>query len=207
MIIRMLTLGAVETNCYVVGCEETRDGVIIDPSDDAARILRTVVEERLTIRYVLNTHAHFDHILANAAVVSSTGAPLALHPLDLPLLRERGGALLFGIQAPASPEPDLLLEEGMTLAFGTHTLRVLFTPGHTRGHVCFHEPTEEVLFAGDLLFAGSVGRTDLPGGDHDTLLRSIEEKIRPLVAATRVYSGHGPATTVGEELAHNPWLQ
>ena len=207
MIIRMLTLGAVETNCYIVGCEETRKGVIIDPCDEAEKILEIVEDEGLHIEYVLNTHAHFDHILANGPVVSATGAPLALHPLDLPLLRERGGASLFGIDAPRSPEPDMELEEGGIISFGTHNLEVLFTPGHSPGHVSFYEKQEGVLFDGDVVFAGSVGRTDLPGASTEVLMRSINEKIRPLPAETKLFPGHGPPTTLADELRHNPFLQ
>ena len=125
MTIEMLTLGAVETNCYIVGCDATHEGVIIDPCDEAERILRKVEEMGLTIRYVLNTHAHFDHILANGAVVTATGAPLALHPLDLPLLRARGGAGFFGMDVPASPEPDMALEEGQRIEFGEDTAFLL----------------------------------------------------------------------------------
>ena len=109
--------------------------------------------------------------------MKATGAPLAIHPLDIPLLREGGGAKSFGIQVPPAPEPDIELAEGDTLSFGTHTFEVLFTPGHTRGHVSFYEPKVGIIFDGDVLFAGSIGRTDLPGGDHETLMNSITEKL------------------------------
>jgi glyoxylase-like metal-dependent hydrolase (beta-lactamase superfamily II) len=207
MTITSLTLGAVETNCYILGCETTHEGVIIDPCDEARRILDAVDAAGLTIRYILNTHAHFDHILANGAVMEATGAPLALHPLDLPLLRARGGAEFFGMEVPASPEPQIELAEGQEIEFGTHTLKVLFTPGHTPGHVSFYEAQEGALFDGDVVFAGSVGRTDLPGGSTTVLMKTIREKILPLPEDTRLYPGHGPATTLGDELRHNPFLQ
>jgi glyoxylase-like metal-dependent hydrolase (beta-lactamase superfamily II) len=207
MTIELLTLGAVETNCYVVGCEQTAEGVVIDPCDEADRILQVIERLGLTVRYVLNTHAHFDHILANGAVVAATGAPLALHPLDLPLLRAKGGAEFFGMDVQASPDPDIELKEGQTISFGSHTLEVIFTPGHTPGHVSFYEASEGALFDGDVVFAGSVGRTDLPGGSTSVLMETIREKIRPLPPQTRLFPGHGPPTTVGEELAHNPFLR
>lgn len=206
MIVKQLPLGVIQTNCYIVGCEETGEGVVIDPGDEAGRVLAEVKTAGLTIKYVLNTHAHFDHIMANADVVRATGAPLALHPLDLPLLRQRGGAGFFGMTAPASPEPDIELAEGDTIAFGRHTFEVLFTPGHTPGHVSFYERSQGIIFDGDVLFAGGIGRTDLPGGDYETLMESITEKLMTLPDDTVVCSGHGPVTTIGRERAGNPWL-
>ncbi|HXV99703.1 MAG TPA: MBL fold metallo-hydrolase, partial [Anaerolineae bacterium] len=160
----------------------------------------------LTIKYILNTHAHFDHILANAPLVKATGAPLALHPLDLPLLRQNGGASLFGFEVSASPEPDLMLAEGDMISFGTYTFQVLFTPGHTPGHVSFYEAKAGIVFDGDVLFAGGIGRTDLPGGDYETLMASINNNLMILPDETVVCSGHGPVTTIGRERATNPWL-
>jgi glyoxylase-like metal-dependent hydrolase (beta-lactamase superfamily II) len=204
--VKQLPVGAIGTNCYLVGCEATKEGIIIDPGDEAERILAEVEAAGLTIKYILNTHAHFDHILANGPVVQATGAPLALHPLDLPLLRHKGGAELFGLDAPFSPEPDIALAEGDALSFGTHTFQVLFTPGHTPGHVSFYEANAGIIFDGDVLFAGGIGRTDLPGGDYETLLNSINEKLMVLPDETIVCSGHGPVTTIGHERSSNPWL-
>lgn len=206
MIVKQLPLGVIQTNCYVVGCAATGEGVVIDPADEAGRILAAVKAAGLTIKYILNTHAHFDHILANEALVKATGAPLALHPLDLPLLRQNGGASFFGLDAPPSPEPDLELAEGDTISFGRHTLEVLFTPGHTPGHVSFYERSQSIIFDGDVLFAGGIGRTDLPGGDFETLMHSITEKLMVLPDETTVCSGHGPITTIGRERRSNPWL-
>ena len=206
MLVKQLPLGVIQTNCYVVGCEETKEGVVIDPGDQADLILKVVKAEGLTIKYILNTHAHFDHIMANADMVKATGAPLALHPLDLPLLRANGGAALFGMEAPPSPEPDMELAEGDTITFGTHTFEVIYTPGHTIGHVSFYEAGEAIIFDGDVLFAGGIGRTDLPGGDYETLMTSINEKLMVLPDETVVCSGHGPITTIGQERASNPWL-
>ncbi|MBN1994792.1 MAG: MBL fold metallo-hydrolase [Anaerolineae bacterium] len=206
MIIKQLPVGPVQANCYIVGCEETGEGVVIDPGDEADLILAEIKESDLTIKYILNTHAHFDHIVANGPLVEATGAPLALHPLDLPLLRENGGAGFFGLQVPPGPEPDLALAEGDTLVFGRHMLEVLFTPGHSPGHVSFYEAKEGVLFDGDVLFAGGIGRADLPGGSYETLMASINEKLMVLPDETIVCSGHGPVTTIGQERATNPWL-
>ena len=197
MIIRQLPLGQLQTNCYIAGCEETRKAIVIDPGDEAGRILSELDHLKLEVVYILNTHAHFDHIGANAALVKATGAPLAIHKLDVPLLKERGGAKLYGLEIPASPEPELLLSEGTVISFGKMSLRTLFTPGHTPGHVSFYD--EGVLFDGDVLFAGGMGRTDLPGGSQKDLMESIEKKLMVLPDDTVVYSGHGPTTTIGQE--------
>ncbi len=206
MIIKQLPVGPLQTNCYIVGCEETKEGVVVDPGDEGERILAEVEELDLTIKYILNTHAHFDHILANNFLVKATAASLALHPLDLPLLKQSGGAQLFGFDAPPSPEPDIELAEGETIIFGTHTLQVFLTPGHTPGHVSFYEANPGVIFDGDVLFAGGIGRTDLPGGDYETLMASINEKLMTLPDETVVCSGHGPVSTIGQERSSNPWL-
>jgi hydroxyacylglutathione hydrolase len=207
LIIVTLPVGLIQTNCYVIGCEETKEGAVIDPGGDAERILAEVERQGLTIRYVLNTHAHFDHIEANGAIVQATGARLALHPKDRPLLEAAGGAALFGLQADPSPAPDLDLGDGDELEVGTVRLHVLYTPGHTPGHVSFYEPDEGVLFDGDVLFYRGIGRTDLPGGSWPQLRDSIERVLFSLPDDTVVYSGHGPVTTIGEEKRLNPWLR
>ncbi|MBN1219390.1 MAG: MBL fold metallo-hydrolase [Anaerolineae bacterium] len=206
MIIKQLPVGPIQANCYIVGCEETREGVVIDPGEEADLILAEIENEGLTIKYILNTHAHFDHILANGPLVEATGARLALHPLDLPLLRQGGGAGFFGLEVPFGPDPDMELAEGDTIRFGQHALKVLFTPGHSPGHVSFYEANEGVIFDGDVLFAGGIGRADLPGGNYETLMTSITEKLMVLPDETVVCSGHGPVTTIGQERANNPWL-
>jgi glyoxylase-like metal-dependent hydrolase (beta-lactamase superfamily II) len=206
VIVIQIPVGMVQTNCYIAGCEETKEGVVIDPGDDGDRIMEQVEKAGLTIKYVLNTHAHFDHILANDYVMKATGAPLAIHPLDLPMLRSGGGASAFGLHVEPGPEPDIELAEGDTISFGTHTFEVLFTPGHTVGHVSFYEAKVGIIFDGDVLFAGGIGRTDLPGGDYGTLINSINEKLMVLPDDTTVCSGHGPVTTIGRERASNPFL-
>jgi hydroxyacylglutathione hydrolase len=207
VIIVTLPVGLIETNCYVVGCEETKEGVVIDPGGHPQRILAEVERQGLAIKYVLNTHAHFDHTDSNGAIVVATGAPLALHAADRPILAAAGGAALFGIQADPGPPPDVELHDGDELEIGKLRFRVLYTPGHSPGHVCFYEATEGVLFDGDVLFYRGMGRYDLPGGNLQQLLHSIQDVLFALPDGTVVYPGHGPATTIGEEKRLNPWLR
>ena len=207
MIIATLPVGIIQTNCYIVGCPETKECAIIDPGGHAERILAEVERQGLSVKYVLNTHAHFDHTDANGAMIRATGATLALHPLDLPLLKAAGGAAVFGMQAEPSPLPDLELQDGDDLEVGTLRFKVLHTPGHTPGHVCFYEETEGALFDGDVLFYRSIGRTDLPGGNFQQMMNSIQGVLFALPEETVVYSGHGPATAIGDEKRLNPWLR
>ena len=205
MIIHTIQVGITQTNCYVVGCEETRAGIVIDPGDNPQRILKTIADSGLTIRYVLNTHCHFDHMGANAEIVAATGAPLALHPAELPLLQARGGADLFGVQVSTSPMPDVELEPDQMLQVGTLHVQVLHTPGHSPGSLTFYLAEENVAFDGDVLFHMGIGRTDLPGGSFDTLMHSIRAVLFTLPDETAIYPGHGPSTTVGQEKRANPW--
>lgn len=207
MIIITLPVGMIQTNCYIVGCEQTKQGAIIDPGGHPERILGEVERHGLQIKYVLNTHAHFDHTDANRVILEATGAALAMHPRERPLLEASGGAAFFGLRADASPPPDQELHDGDELEVGTLRFQVLHTPGHTPGHVCFYEPSEGVLFDGDLLFHQGVGRTDLPGGSWQQLMDSIQRLLLTLPDETVVYSGHGPATTLGQEKKLNPWLR
>ena len=209
MIVKMLPVGPLLTNCYIVGCEETKEGAIIDPGGDADRILATVEETGLRIKYVINTHGHFDHILANRKVVEATGAKLAIHPKDEPMLLAKlsGLANFFGLGGIIpSPSPDLLLEEGDELLVGKLRFKVLHTPGHSPGSVSLYNDEEGVVFAGDVLFNGGIGRTDLPGGSYRTLMESIRSKLLALPDETIVYPGHGPPTTIGKERRSNPFL-
>ena len=207
MIISVLPVGLIQTNCYIVGCEETKEGAIIDPGGNPDRILAEVDRLGLEIKYILNTHAHFDHTDANGALVEATGAPLALHPQERALLEAAGGAALFGLHADPSPAPDLDLQDGDELTVGQLRFEVLHTPGHTPGHVCFHEPNERILFDGDVLFFRGVGRTDLPGGSWQQLMHSIQDVLFALPDDTVVCSGHGQKTTIGDEKRSNPWLR
>ena len=207
MVFASLPVGLIQTNCYIVGCEETKEGAVIDPGGHPERILAEVERHGLAIKYVLDTHAHFDHTDANGAIVQATRASLALHPEDRPLLKSSGGAALFGMRADPSPPPDLELHGGDKVEVGTLCFQVLHTPGHTPGHVCFYEADEGIVFDGDVLFYRGIGRTDLPGGSWQQLLESIQGVLLALPDNTIVYSGHGPATTIGEEKRLNPWLR
>ena len=206
VIVKTLPVGLTQANCYIVGCEKTKLGAIIDPGDEGKRILEAVDDSSLKITHVLLTHAHFDHIGAADEVVKATGARLALHPQDLPLLNAGGGATFFGLPSPPIPDASLQLEADQEIAVGELTLRVLHTPGHSPGHVTFYEPNQGVIFDGDVLFAQGIGRADLPGGSYETLMRSIQGSLMTLPDETVVYSGHGPATTIGRERVMNPWL-
>lgn len=201
-----LPLGPLQTNCYVVAEDAARSAVVIDPGAEAGRVLAALQKNLWTATHILLTHAHFDHIGGVAGVKAATGAALALHRLDLPLLRAKGGAPLFGMDIPASPEPELFVEPGQTLTCGPLTFQVLFVPGHTPGHVAYYCAAAGAVFSGDVLFQDSIGRTDLPGGDYAALMRSIKDTLFTLPDATAVYSGHGPATTLGAERHGNPFL-
>lgn len=206
MIVVPLPVGVIQTNCYIVACDETLEAAVIDPGGHPERILAEVERRGLQVTYILNTHGHFDHTDGNSALKAATGAPLAMHPADVPLLQASGGAAWFGLRGDPSPPPDLELADGDELAVGTLRFQVLHTPGHTPGHVSFYEPSAGVVFDGDVLFARGVGRTDLPGGSWNQLLDSIRRVLFALPDETKVYSGHGPATTIGAEKRGNPWL-
>ncbi len=205
MIVKTLCVGMLQTNCYIVGCEETKEGVIIDPGGNAKRILAEVEKLGLKIKYIINTHGHFDHTLANKEVVKATGAPLAIHSADAPMLTQGGGAIFFGIIGKASPPADIMLEEGQILALGNVELEVLHTPGHSPGSICLYNEEEGVLFDGDVLFNMGIGRTDLPGGNYNLMMDSLQ-RLLTLPDETMVYPGHGPPTTIGRERRSNPFL-
>jgi hydroxyacylglutathione hydrolase len=206
MILRGFPVGPVGANCYIVGGGDTQDVFVIDPGDEADRILETLT--RLNVRpiAIVNTHGHFDHLQAVDAVRRATGAPFWIHEAERETL-DQGPArakMLFGIDLPPSPTPDRWLTEGDRLAVGNLTLTVRHTPGHSPGGVCL--VGDGVAFVGDTLFAGSIGRTDLPGADLATLLASIARVLLPLPDETACYPGHGPETTIGDEKRTNPFL-
>lgn len=201
-----LPVGPIQTNCYVAADPATREAVVIDPGAEAPRILKELASREWQARAVLLTHAHFDHLGAVAEVVAATKAPFGIHPLELPLMRQRGGAALFGMTVPPCPEPDWLLTAGQPVTAGSLKFDVLFVPGHTVGHVAFYSAPGGVVFSGDVLFQQGIGRTDLPGGDYDRLMQSIREELMRLPDETTVCSGHGPLTTIGAERRENPFL-
>jgi hydroxyacylglutathione hydrolase len=206
LIIKKLEVGPIMANCFIVGCETTKEAAVIDPGDDADRILMELAKSELKVKYLINTHGHFDHVGANRRMKEVTGAQLAIHPEDEPMLEQLSqSAMMFGLSAENSPPADILLKDGDTVSFGEITFKVIHTPGHSRGGVCLYTPGH--LFAGDTLFAGSIGRTDLQGGDYDTLIASIKNHLLSLDDNTIVYTGHGPETTIGNEKRMNPFLR
>lgn len=206
MLIERLEVGIFCENCYLVACQETLEGVIIDPGDDADKILTRVEALKLKIKHILITHAHLDHVQALAEVKERVARPVFMHRDDQFLLDNlQVQAAAFGLTISRIPEVDQYINEGELIGFGNVSFNVLHTPGHSRGSVSF--VTDGAAFVGDALFAGSIGRTDLPGGDFETLIASIRSKLFPLGDETVVYSGHGPETTIGREKASNPFLQ
>jgi len=206
LIIKTLAVGPIMANCYIIGCENSKQAAVIDPGEDGDKILMALAREGLTVQYLLNTHGHFDHVGANRRMKEATGAELLIHAADAPMLDMLPqAAASFGLSAENSPQPDRTIAEGDTITFGEITLKVLHTPGHSPGGVSFH--CNGVVFVGDTLFAGSIGRTDFEGGDFNTLIASIKNKLLPLGDDVTIYTGHGPATTIGTEKRSNPFLQ
>jgi hydroxyacylglutathione hydrolase len=208
--IKILTLGIVATNAYIIGDEDTRRAVLIDPVDDAPTLLKAAEDSGWSIALILATHAHFDHVLASADLKAATGAPFAIHPdaaATLPDIPERG-RLFYGKLFPAAAEPDrLLTTESEIIEVDGIRLETLYTPGHAPGHIAFYMRDYDIVFSGDALFNGGIGRTDLPGSNHAQLMQSIHTRLLTLPDDTRVLSGHGDPTTIGHERAYNPFLR
>jgi hydroxyacylglutathione hydrolase len=212
VIVRQLALGPIQANCFILGCEETRQAVVIDPGDKIDRILTTLAADRLTVVHIINTHGHFDHAGANRRLKEVSGADILIHQADAPMLSGlSASASAWGLRADDSPAADRLLEDGDTITFGNYTLTVLHTPGHTPGGICLYTEypnagsLKKAVFVGDTLFAGSIGRTDFPGGDLDTLIDSIRTKLFALEDDVVVFPGHMGSTTIGVEKRQNPF--
>jgi hydroxyacylglutathione hydrolase len=202
------TLGPAQTNAYLVADSETKEAVVIDPAWDGHVILKAAQDRGWRIGHLWYTHAHFDHI-GGAAAIADALNPLphvALHPEDHVLWRSGGGGAAFGLDIDPGPEPTIDLVHGMILKLGSTEFEVRFTPGHTRGHCVLYVAGEKLCFCGDLIFKGSVGRTDFPGGDFPTLEDSIRTQIYVMPDETRLLSGHGTETTVGREKTSNPFV-
>lgn len=227
MILQVLTLGLIQSNCYILGCTETREALVIDPGDEPERIAADLTRLQLKPVAWLHTHGHIDHVGATGTLKPKLGGDILLHRADLPLyeaVRDQGEA--FGVPIPKMAPVDRFVDEGDEVTWGRARGRVLHTPGHSPGGICLRVAGElmnlggstrfaaagsaqtrpDWVFTGDLLFCGSVGRTDLPGGSYEVLMESIREKILPLPDETVVASGHGPLTTVGQEKRINPFL-
>jgi len=203
-----LVLGQVQTNTYLIADEQSGEAAVIDPSDQGELIVAEAEQRGWRIGNIWLTHAHFDHLGGAAGVADRINPPppVALHPDDYPLWRIQGGAPFFGLRIDPGPEPTIDLHHGQILHLGNNQLEVRHAPGHTRGHVMFYCAADGVLFCGDVVFQGSIGRTDLPGGDYDTLIASIRSQVLTLPDETRLLSGHGLETWVGEERRNNPFL-
>ncbi|MFW6115160.1 MAG: MBL fold metallo-hydrolase [Thermodesulfobacteriota bacterium] len=187
--LRKLTVGPYQANCYIIGCDDTGEGVVIDPGDEVFRIVKEISKNNLTIRCILLTHGHFDHTGGAAELQSITKAPVLIHPRDARALNMKTESL----------------SEAQAISVGSYDISVIHTPGHSPGSVCFSAPG--AVFSGDALFAGSVGRTDFPGGNYEQLIQGIQKKVFPLGDHIRVYPGHGPSTTIGRERRYNPFFR
>ncbi len=207
MIHEILPVGPLQCNCSIVGDETTREAMVIDPGDDIADVLAIVNKHDLQVKQIVVTHAHIDHVGGAMKLRASTGAPILLNENDYALLKMLDvQAAWIGVPAPGRVEIDNSITTGATVAAGSHIANVLHTPGHTEGSVCLYFPAEKKLIAGDTLFAGSIGRTDLPGGSTEKIMRSLHTTVLALPDETEVVPGHGPLTTIGEERESNPFL-
>ena len=204
--VRRLVLGPFETNCYIASDPDTRQALIIDPGEPSGLLPETIRRESLLVVGIVNTHGHGDHIAGNEFIKAEFGCPIMIHELDAPALTDSHANLsaYVGLDCIESPPADRLLYDGGTIEVGATSLSIIHTPGHSPGGICLL--SEDILFSGDTLFAGSVGRTDFPGCSHEQLIGSISERLMSLPDDTRVYPGHGPETTIGDERRHNPWI-
>jgi len=204
MLVKSLVVGPLASNCYIVGDEATKEGIIIDPADEAERIMQSVEGLGLKIKFIVLTHGHPDHIAALNEIREATGVEIMVHTNDSEYHRQGALALLFGFQCPTLPPPDRLLNDGDSIDVGNLHFEVIHTPGHTPGGICLYG--HGVLFSGDTLFNYGIGRFDLPGGDYAQLITSLQSKLMALPDDTIVYPGHGPETTIGAERKGNPFL-
>jgi glyoxylase-like metal-dependent hydrolase (beta-lactamase superfamily II) len=210
--IQSFTFNGFKENTYVL-FDESKKCIIIDPGcyeqNEKLELVRFIVDNELEPVKLINTHCHIDHVLGNRFVAEKWSLDLEMHELDLPTLRSvKDYCQLYGFHNyEESPDPSTFLKEGDKIHFGNSSLDVLFTPGHAPGHIVLHSKEQHFVIGGDVLFQMSIGRTDLPGGDYDTLISSIKDKLLPLDEQTKVYCGHGPSTTIGFEKANNPFLK
>jgi hydroxyacylglutathione hydrolase len=207
MIHEIFPVGPLQCNCSVIGDETTREALVIDPGDDIEDVVALIQKHNLTVKQIVVTHAHIDHVGGAMKLRAATGAPILLNQNDQALLKMLDvQATWIGVEDPGKVEIDHSIEQGDTLRTGSLTANVIHTPGHTEGSVCLYFPTEKKLIAGDTLFAGSIGRTDLPGGSMRKIINSLHEGVLTLPDDTVVVPGHGPLTTIGEERESNPFL-
>jgi hydroxyacylglutathione hydrolase len=208
MIHEILTVGPLHCNCSILGDETSLEAIVVDPGDDIPRILSVLDKHNLTVKQIVITHAHIDHIAGAQRLKRVTGAPILYNQNDLPLVEMMDvQAGWLGIPTPEVPPPDDTLDEGKSIAIVGLTGSILHTPGHTQGSVCLYLPDQSLLLAGDTLFAGSIGRTDLPGGNTRQLLNSIHNRLLTLPDDVSVIPGHGSRTSIGAERESNPFLK
>jgi hydroxyacylglutathione hydrolase len=207
MILETFPVGPLQCNCTILGDEETHEAIVIDPGDEVSRIARRLRELGLKLMQILVTHAHIDHVGGALHLKKLTGAPIFFNENDLPLLKMMDSqAGWIGIPTPDTAPPDEDLADGLIVGLARYPAEVLHTPGHTQGSVCLHFAPLKLLIGGDTLFAGSIGRTDLPGGNYPQIIESIQSRLLTLPDETKVLTGHGPATTIGVERTGNPFL-
>jgi len=208
MIHKILPVGPLQCNCSIIGDETTHEAMVIDPGDDIDDIVALIDEYKLQVKQIVITHAHIDHVGGAMKLREKTGAPILLNQNDYALLKMLDvQASWLGMKPPGAVEIEAGLAHDETLRAGKLAANVLHTPGHTEGSVCLYFPTEKMLIAGDTLFQRSIGRTDLPGGSFEKIMRSLHDRVLTLPDETRVIPGHGPATTIGEEREENPFLR
>jgi len=207
MILETFPVGSLQCNCTILGDEEAGEAIVIDPGDEVTRIHRRISEHGLKLKQILITHAHIDHVGGALKLKRLTGAPIFLNENDLPLLKMMSmQAGWLGIDPPETAPPDEDLADGLSVGLTRYPAEVIHTPGHPQGSVCLHFAPLKLLFAGDTLFAGSIGRTDLPGGNFPQIIESIQNRLLPLPDETRIVAGHGPASSIGDERKSNPFL-
>jgi glyoxylase-like metal-dependent hydrolase (beta-lactamase superfamily II) len=208
MILETFPVGPLQCNCTILGDEATGEAIVIDPGDEVTRIHDRLVALGLKLKQILVTHAHIDHVGGAIRLKRLTGAPILLNENDLPLLQLMDQqAAWLGVPTPETAPPDERLCEGQQVGLESYPAQVIHTPGHTQGSVCLYLIPLKMIFAGDTLFAGSIGRTDLPGGNFEQIINSIQSRLLRLPDETRVIPGHGPATTIGLERRNNPFLR
>ena len=208
MIHEIFPVGPLQCNCSVIGDETSREAVVVDPGDEIDRVLLTLQRHQLTVKQILITHGHIDHVAGAMKLKAATGAPIFMNSADQPQLQLLDQmAAWIGIPSPGSVTIDASLDHDAAIAVGGLQARAIHTPGHTEGSTCIYFPTEKKLIAGDTLFAGSIGRTDLPGGDFQKIIRSLNDRVLTLPEDTIVIPGHGPATSIGEEKESNPFVK
>ena len=208
MIHEIVPVGPLQCNCSIVGDEVSHEAMVIDPGDDIQDVLAVINRHKLQVKQIVITHAHIDHVGGAMKLRAATGAPILLNQNDYALLQMLDvQAAWVGMAPPGKVEIEQSLGQADSLRAGSHVATVIHTPGHTEGSVCLYFPAEKKLIAGDTLFAGSIGRTDLPGGSFEKIIASLHEKVLALPDETVVFPGHGPITTIGEERETNPFLK